>query len=43
MLVRAQDGGLDNGEYGGGGSLVKDRAFWYWGGDDGDGGKDLRG
>ena len=23
--------------------MVKDGAFWYWGGDDGDGGKDLRG
>jgi hypothetical protein len=23
--------------------LVKDRTFWYWGGDDGDGGEDLRG
>jgi hypothetical protein len=23
--------------------LVKDRAFWYWGGDNGDGGEDLRG
>ena len=23
--------------------MVKDGAFWYWGGDDGDGGEDLRG
>jgi hypothetical protein len=23
--------------------LVKDGAFWYWGGDDSDRGKDLRG
>jgi hypothetical protein len=30
-------------EYGGGGSSVEDRAFWDWGGDDGNWGKDLRG
>jgi hypothetical protein len=33
VLVREKDSGLNDREYGGGGSLVKDGTFWYWGGD----------